>query len=152
VASGEGSFEQFVTDVEPDLRRALVATYGADRGREAVAEALAYGWEHWSRVQQLDNPVGYLYRVGQTRTRRRRTPIVFPEPPRDPQPWVEPGLPRALAMLTESQRLAVVLVDACEWTLREVAELSGVAVTTVQNHLERGRAKLHEALGVDDHA
>ncbi len=152
MASGEGSFEQFVTDVEPDLRRALVATYGADRGREAVAEALAYGWEHWSRVQQMDNPVGYLYRVGQTRTRRRRTPIVFPEPPRDAQPWVEPGLPSALALLTESQRLAVVLVDACEWTLREVAELSGVAVTTVQNHLERGRAKLQAALGVDDDA
>lgn len=152
MASGEGSFEQFVTDVEPNLRRALVATYGAERGREAVAEALAYGWEHWSRVQQLDNPVGYLYRVGQTRTRHRRTPVIFPEPPRDMQPWVEPGLASALATLTEPQRLAVVLVDACEWTLREVAELSGIAVTTVQNHLERGRAKLRVALGVDDDA
>ena len=58
-------------------------------------------------------------------------------------------MPRALATLTESPRLAAVLVDAGEWTLREAADLTGVAVITVQNHLERGRAKFQVALGVD---
>jgi len=41
-------FELFALDVEPRLRRALVAAYGSDRGREAAAEALAYAWEHWT--------------------------------------------------------------------------------------------------------
>ena len=56
--------------------------------------------------------------------------------------WVEPALPAALAELTERQRLAVGLVHGYGWTLREVAELCGLRVTTVQNHLERGLAHL----------
>ena len=40
----------------------------------------------------------------------------------------------------------VVLVHGFQWTLREVAELTGTKVTTVQNHLERGLVKLRRAL------
>jgi len=39
-------FEGFVRESEPRLRRALVAAYGFEEGRDATAEALAYGWEH----------------------------------------------------------------------------------------------------------
>jgi hypothetical protein len=39
-------FEAFVHDVEPRLRRALVAAYGFERGREATADALSWSWEH----------------------------------------------------------------------------------------------------------
>ncbi len=67
-------------------------------------------------------------------------------------PWVEPGLPRALARLSKQQRTAVVLVHAFGWTFREVAELTGVKPTTVQNHLERGLAKLRDALEVHEDA
>jgi hypothetical protein len=45
-AGGEG-FAEFFAIAEPKLRRALVAAYGVDRGREAAAEALTYAWEHW---------------------------------------------------------------------------------------------------------
>jgi DNA-directed RNA polymerase specialized sigma24 family protein len=41
------AFSQFVTEVEPRLRRALVALRGAEAGRDATAEALAWAWEHW---------------------------------------------------------------------------------------------------------
>ncbi len=41
------TFEAFVRDAEPRLRRALVAAYGPEQGRDAAAEALAYAWEHW---------------------------------------------------------------------------------------------------------
>jgi DNA-directed RNA polymerase specialized sigma24 family protein len=34
------------------------------------------------------------------------------------------------------------------WTLREVGELTATQVTTVQNHLERGLARLRRALEV----
>ena len=63
------TFSAFVVEVEPRLRRALTATFGADVGREAAAEALAYGWAHWSRVSAMANPAGYLYRVGRDRGR-----------------------------------------------------------------------------------
>ena len=39
----EDEFSRFVGEVEPGLRRALVATYGTERGRDAVAEALGLG-------------------------------------------------------------------------------------------------------------
>jgi RNA polymerase sigma-70 factor (ECF subfamily) len=141
------AFEDFFREAEPRLRRAFVAAYGAERGREATAEALAYAWEHWERVQRMTNPRGYLYRVGQSRTRsRRREPVVFPDRGHA-LPWVEPGLPRALRSLTEAQRIAVVLVHGFGWTLREVGELTGRRIPTVQKHLERGSAKLRAALG-----
>ncbi len=53
------------------------------------------------------------------------------------KPRFEPGLPGALAALSQRQRLAVVLVPGFGYTLRELAELTGIKVTTVQNHLER---------------
>ncbi len=54
----ELAFEAFFRDTEPKLRRALVATYGPDQGRDAAAEALAYAWEHWERLSKMANPAG----------------------------------------------------------------------------------------------
>ena len=48
-------FTEFVRAVEPRLRIALMARYGPERGREATAEALAYAWEHWERVAEMNH-------------------------------------------------------------------------------------------------
>ena len=45
---------------------------------------------------------------------------------------------------------AVVLVHGYGYTLREVAALTGIRPTTVQNHLSRGLARLRLTLGVRD--
>ena len=150
VVVGPG-FVAFVQDVEPKLRRALVAGFGVDTGREATAEALAYGWEHWERVKHLENPAGYLYRVGQNWARRR--PLrraLFPDLPARNEPWFEPGLGPALEALSPRQRQAVILVHAMGLTQAETASMLGLKPTSVQNHLERGLARLRLALGVDD--
>ncbi len=68
VGSAEGEFADFVKLHEPKLRIALMSAYGPERGRDATAEALAYGWEHWDRVRGMDEPVGYLCRVGQSKS------------------------------------------------------------------------------------
>ena len=146
---GDG-FEDFFVVAEPRLRRALVAAYGIERGREAAAEALAHGWEHWSEVRAMKNPTGYLYRVGQTRSRARKDRVVFTPDAREFDPVVEPGLAGALAQLSERQRIAVVLVHGFGWQLREVAEVTGIAVSTIQNHVERGLVRLRAALEVHD--
>ena len=143
---------EFARVAEPRLRYALVAGHGAEVGREAAQDALVYGWRHWERVSGMANPVGYLYRVGQRAARRRR---VMPRPdpiiPEDRPPWVEPKLSAALARLSPRQREVVVLVDAFEWTHREVADLLGIRLSSVQTHLERGLARLRTALGVSGH-
>ena len=142
------AFTDFVTDVEPRLHRAFEATYGTDLGREATAEALAYGWEHWDRLQKMENPAGYLYRVGRSRARALRAPLrVFPEVEMEQWPWVEPALPRALSRLPDRQRTAVVLIHSFSWTHAEVAELLGISRGAVQKHEKRALAKLRAALG-----
>lgn len=140
-------FRDFTIKVEPQLHGAFIAAYGHERGREATAEALAYAWEHWSTLRLMTNPVGYLYRVGQSRTRRRLSPVVFARPD-DPAVDFEPELPGALASLPDRQRISVLLVHGEGWTLREVADLLHVSIPTVQKHTERALASLRKALHV----
>jgi DNA-directed RNA polymerase specialized sigma24 family protein len=141
------SFTEFVEAVEPRLKRAFVAAFGTDTGLDATADALSHGWEHWESVREMDNPAGYLWGVGRNKARKRlRSRPVFPEVPADHVPWVEPGLPMAMASLSESQRAAVLLIHGFEWTHAEVAELLGVSVSTVQKHAERGMAKLRQQI------
>lgn len=144
-------FEEFVLAVESRLRLALVAVFGQDSGRDATAAALGYAWERWSEVREMDNPVGYLYRVGRSSQRRRKEPDWLPVP--DARvPEVEPALPAALSRLSERQRVAVVLVHGYDWTRREVAELTGMSVSTVDSHLARGLARMRAELGVESNA
>lgn len=144
------TFDEFVERAEPRLREALTATLGSEAGREATADALAYGWEHWSRVGRMENPAGYLYVVGRNnqrrRYRRRKTVLMEVDPERTP--WVEPELPAALAALPDQQRIVVVLLHCFEWTMGEVAELLDVSKSTVQSHAERGIARLRSQMGV----
>jgi DNA-directed RNA polymerase specialized sigma24 family protein len=149
VRGEEESFVEFARVAEPRLRYALVAAHGADRGCEAANDALVFGWCHWERVRHMANPVGFLYRVGDRSARRRRAePRPVPVIPEDRPPWVEPHLSAALGALSPRQREVVVLVDAFEWTHREVADLLGIRLSSVQTHLERGLARLRGTLGV----
>jgi RNA polymerase sigma-70 factor (ECF subfamily) len=141
-------FTHFMERVEPRLRRALVATWGPELGRDATVDALIYGWRHWAKVQMMTNPVGYLYTVGRNSVRPARPLRSAPEPRPHGDPWVEPGLERALRELTEPQRVAVILHHCFDWTYQEVAEVLGVRVSSVRNHLERGINKLRVTLGV----
>ncbi len=148
------SFTEFFDEAEPRLRRALCVAFGRELGLEATAAALAWGWEHWDRMQQMQNPAGYLDKVGRSSVRSewwrrsRRAPL-FDAVDGERLPWVEPGLPQAMADLPERQRLTVGLVHGFGWTQQEVADLLHVAPGTVKNHLDRGMGKLRKALGVE---
>lgn len=144
-------FSQFVSSNERGLRQSLTAALGSEVGREAAAEALVYAWENWDRVGDLDNPAGYLYRLGLNWGRKRvgRRSVVFQEVPDSPRDWFEPGLPAALAGLSEKQRVVVYLVHGHDWSLSEVAELLEISKGTAQTHMERGMAKLRRELKVE---
>ena len=144
------SFTSFVQATERPLRQALTAAAGPEAGRESTAEALAYGWEHWDRVGKLDNPAGYLYRVGRNLAKRmgRLEARLAPVAERA-EVWVEPGLPSALARLSEKQRVAVALVHGYGWSLSEAAAVLGVTKGTVQSYVDRGLKHLRKELGVE---
>lgn len=154
------AFGEFVAAVEPKLRRALVAAYGPDLGRDAAADALAWAWQHWDRVQTMDNPAGYLWRVGQTSvrrsTRRRAHEVVdgrmFELEIIDDgrgERTVEPALRGALAALSPQQRAAVVLVHGHGYSLSEAGDVLGCSVSTIRNHVARALRHLNSALEVD---
>lgn len=142
-----GEFSEFVVVVEPRLRQALAAACGLEDARDATADGLAYAWQHWDRVRTMTNPAGYVYRVARSRARRRRRRPMFPEPSSS-LPDVEPGLGPALAALPERQRVAVLLVHGWDWSYAEAADLMGISVSTLRNHLRRGLERLRTALGV----
>ena len=155
------AFDEFVAAVEPRLRRALVAAYGADLGRDAAADSLAWAWQHWDRVRAMSNPAGYLWRVGQTAirksTRRRLHEVVdgrvFDLEPVDDgarERAIEPALDGALAELSPQQRAAVVLVHGHGYSLSEAGEALGCSISTVRNHVARALRRLHAALEGDD--
>ena len=146
-------FDVFIEQVRPRLARAFVAAYGPDRGEEALAEAMAVAWEQFDDIVWMANPAGFLYRVGQTRSkpRRRLQSVRFPPPENLGLPDVEPALPGALDQLTERQRVCVALVHGFGWTHQEVADLLDVARTSVQNHVERGLRTIRSEMGVTRH-
>ena len=143
------SVDQLVVEIAPRVRAALIAAYGIDAGGEAAAEAVAWALEHRDRVAQLDNPAGYLYRVGQTAARRARRLVgLLPASPAQAMPEIEPGLVPALEALSSQQRVVVVMVHALGWSQAAVGELLNVSPSTVAAHLHRGMKSLRESLEV----
>lgn len=145
----------FLADIEPRLRRALVAAHGAEVGREAAADALTWALANPERIAPLDNPVGYLWRVGQTAARRerqwwqRRSAFDVPERPAADDPDFDPRLVDALARLSPRQRAAVVLVHGWHYRQTEAAETMGCSVSSLRV-LRRGMDTLRDEMGVSD--
>lgn len=141
---------EVLAEVRPRLERALVARYGIPDGLDAAAEAMAYAVEHWDELRTMQNPAGYLYRVGQSAGGRlarrwsRQGALVA-------EPWgtdavVDVDLQRALLRLKPDERVAIVLVHAHGHTYAEAAAVLDVPITTVTNHLNRGLARLRRTL------
>lgn len=143
------SVDELITDLEPRLRAALVAAYGVEIGSEAAAETVAWALEHRDRVDRLENPAGYLYRVGQTSARRSRQPLsLLPDAPIQQLPDIEPGLIPALEELSERQRLVVMMVHGLGWSQAAVGEVLEVSASTVAAHLRRAMESLRRSLEV----
>jgi RNA polymerase sigma-70 factor (ECF subfamily) len=145
--ASDADFDTFVARIEPMLRRALTARFAVDDVSDAVAESLAYAWEHWPDVQGYENPAGYLFRVAQSRSRSRRAGLL-PRPDYVELPDVEPRLMEAVRALPERQRSALWLVSACGWTYAETAEALGISASSVGTHLERALTRIRNDLGV----
>ena len=150
VDTGFTSFDAFITDASVRLRRAFVARYGVDLGVEACSEAITWAYANRSRLSAMTNPVGYLYRVGQTAVRTQvrwlRAPMFPAEVTEDGISLPDEGLQVALAKLSRDQRCAVMLVHAHGYRYAEAAELLDIPVSTLKNHLTRGLARLRRLL------
>ena len=151
----EKSFAVMFEAVEPRLRRALVAWYGPLVGKEAATDALSWAWEHRHRLDGVGNIGGYLFRVGQSAAKREiewRRPIESPKSAEcgERESSYEPRLDAAMASLSGQQRAAVLMVHGYGYSLREAADVLGVALGTLRTHLSRGLERLRHELEVSN--
>lgn len=130
--------EEFLLDIRPRLMRAFLGTVGPNRADDALSVAFEWAFENWDRLSEMENPVGYLYRVGTTRSTPPKAPTELPAPAEVGLPDFEPRLVPALLRLPQTQRTAVWLIHACGWNYEDAADAMGVGVSTVGTHVSRG--------------
>lgn len=150
------TFEEFFAEHRTGVYGAVwLVTRSRDIAEEIAQEAFCRTWEHWDRVAGLEDPEGYVYRTALNvwRSRRRRAAVAVrrvarADPPGDALARVEEedAIVRALALLSERQRAAIVLTDLLGFTSNEAADAMGVRPSTVRVLVMRARDRLRPAL------
>jgi RNA polymerase sigma-70 factor, ECF subfamily len=144
------AFTVFYTGAHPTVRAAVRATVGdAPLADDATDEAFVRAAERWEQVRQMANRDGWTYRVAVNwATSWRRKLARRPTRPaeeldrahRDRYPDLD--LAEALTALPLDQRQMLVLRYALGCSVREVADLLGVAEGTVKSRVHRARQRL----------
>jgi RNA polymerase sigma factor (sigma-70 family) len=147
-------FEAFYRANVDRVYRALAVTLRRDDlAREAVDEAMARAYARWPAVRHLDNPAGWVFRVGLNwatswwrKVRRERPPAEDVAEPQ-PAPPDSAMLARdALALLPMPQRVVVTSRILLDLTTAETAAVLGLSEGTVKSRLSRGLTALRIAL------
>jgi RNA polymerase sigma-70 factor (ECF subfamily) len=150
------SFEAFF-EAETDtlFRRLCLITGNRAEAEEIAQDAFLKTWERWDRVADLDDRVGYLYRVAMNvfRNRSRRARLAIRKTA-DPElrtdefgaAEVREGVARGLSKLTPRQRAAVVLVDLLGYGSQEAGQMLGIRAGTVRSLVIKARKTLREEL------
>jgi RNA polymerase sigma-70 factor (ECF subfamily) len=152
-AKGE-PFEEFYRGQGDGVYRALAVALGdADLAREAADEAMLRAYARWSSVGAMDNPGGWVFRVGLNwatswwrRTRRERPLPVEERHPQVAGPDADTDAVTALAALPLAQRAVVVCRVLLELSTAETATVLGIAEGTVKSRLARALAGLRTTL------
>jgi RNA polymerase sigma-70 factor (ECF subfamily) len=154
----ESSFERFFTDGYVRLVRAMYLLTGSMAEAEDLAqEAMARVYERWERVQRMESPDGYAFRIAFNLNRRRARRVaafahrfvVHPAVPRDPAALAEArnDIMRALLALPIGQRQALVLAELLGMPAEEVGRLLRIRPGTVRMRLHRARESFKKNLG-----
>ena len=148
------SFEELFLDVHDRLYRALYFITGnsAD-AEELMQEAFLKLWERWDRIDEIDDPVAYLFRsaLNGFRMRLRRTrmaarrlmPAASARDPFD-DVNVREDVRRMLRELPPRQRAAIVLTEIFGYSSEQAARIMRIRPTTVRVLASQGRAALRE--------
>ena len=148
------SFEDFYLSSRASVGRALALTLrDDDLAREAIDEAMARAYQRWSHVGQLDNPGGWVYRVGLNWSRsvirrlRRNPPIWIAQPGDAPAAApTDPSIDAALDTLSVDHRAVVVCRLLLGLSEQQTADVLGIRPGTVKSRLARALDRLQPLL------
>ena len=137
----------------PLLSSLTAMTLDPSSAEEAAAEAMTRALERWDRVQQMESPRGWLFRVAQNlarrRARRRRLEdALLRRAHPDPAQIVtsDPDLWRAVSKLPNRQRHAIALRYLAGLTEVEVGTTLGISTGGASSLLSMARTRLREQL------
>lgn len=149
-AEQAGFADFFRAEYETLLRAIYLISGSRDEAEELAQDALVKACERWDRVREMENPAGYLYRaaVNKRRSVARRLRLAaqraFSLRPPDviAQSDDRDQIRRALALLPEGQREAIVLVEWLGLTDAEAGRVLGVSAGAVRVRISRAKASL----------
>ena len=147
-------FESFYAAERGPVARALRMTLRDPQlADEATDEAMTRAFERWDSVSRLDNPGGWVYRVGlnwarsvlRRTLRKRRQPheLGYTEGP-SAQDY---ALRTAIENLPANRRAVVVCRYYLQWSEAETASALQLRPGTVKSRLHRALQELREQLG-----
>jgi len=151
-AGGPMDFRTFFEDEQARLLKTLYFVTG-DRSEAAdlMQEAFLKLWERWDRIDAIEDPRAYLFRVALNGSRmraraarraaRRAVPLGIVRDPYDDVD-IREDVRRMLLMLTPRQRAALLLLDLYGYTSEEAGQILGVRPSTVRSLATQGRTAL----------
>lgn len=151
-------FEQFYRDHVDRIHRALALSVGDTAvAREATDEAMARAYARWDRVRRLDNPGGWVFRVGLNwatswwrKVRRERPPAEDRHPATAAPDPAGLAARSALERLPVSRRTVIVCRVLLDLSTAETAAVLDLTEGTVRSRLSRGLAELRAALAEEE--
>jgi RNA polymerase sigma-70 factor (ECF subfamily) len=154
------SFDEFFeAESEPLFRRLWLVTRSQHEAEEVMQDAFLRLLERWDRVEEIDDPAAYLYRIAfnawNKRARRAARALRTALAPPGPADDVDAADARtlvgeALARLTARQRAAVVLTELLGFTSEEAGEILGIRAVTARVLTSQARAAMRAHLGAID--
>lgn len=160
------SFRDGLLAVVPTLRAFAVSlSKNTDRADDLVQETLVKAWDKQASFQLGTNLKAWLFTIlrnefySQMRKRRREvedsdgimTARLSVHAPQHGSSDLN-DFRKALDLLPEDQREAIILIGASGFSYEEAAEICGCAVGTIKSRVSRARARLQDILGIHGEA
>lgn len=157
--------EEFLQLYEPVHERferfCRARVYGTMDFRDLMNETLLVAFGKFESLRSKDAFLSYLFGISVRLLRNHHQKIKERHSIADhdrniPDPWSHPQeradvvfLHRALSMLPEEQKEAIILFELSGFSIKEVAEIQIASESAVKQRLKRGREKLAEILTFD---
>jgi RNA polymerase sigma factor (sigma-70 family) len=158
-AERDEDFRSFFEDEHGRLFKTLYFVTGnRSDASDLMQDAFLKLWERWDRIETIDDPVAYLFRVAlngnRMRARAARRAALRPLPfavVRDSFEDVDvrEDVLAMLRSLAPRQRAALVLLDLYGYDSQEAARIMGIRPSTVRALATQGRAVLRTTGGPD---